>query len=121
MRPWIRRMSPFLAGVALVLMVHGDYLAVASSSRSCSSSPTSATTGRFLFGHDPATERAARGRGGRAVSPDRPRYMISVAADLVGMHPQTLRLYENRRASCARRARRAARGCTPTATSSGCG
>ena len=23
-----------------------------------------------------------------------PRYMISVAADLVGMHPQTLRLYE---------------------------
>ena len=28
--------------------------------------------------------------------PDRPRYMISVAADLVGMHPQTLRLYENR-------------------------
>ena len=30
------------------------------------------------------------------MSPDRPRYMISVAADLVGMHPQTLRLYENR-------------------------
>jgi MerR family transcriptional regulator, heat shock protein HspR len=28
--------------------------------------------------------------------PDRPRYMISVAADLVGMHPQTLRMYENR-------------------------
>jgi MerR family transcriptional regulator, heat shock protein HspR len=26
--------------------------------------------------------------------PDRPRYMISVAADLVGMHPQTLRMYE---------------------------
>ena len=25
---------------------------------------------------------------------DRPRYMISVAAELVGMHPQTLRLYE---------------------------
>ena len=24
----------------------------------------------------------------------RPRYMISVAADLVGMHPQTLRIYE---------------------------
>jgi MerR family transcriptional regulator, heat shock protein HspR len=30
------------------------------------------------------------------VSPDRPRYMISVAADLVGMHPQTLRMYESR-------------------------
>ena len=26
--------------------------------------------------------------------PDRPRYMISVAADIVGMHPQTLRMYE---------------------------
>jgi MerR family transcriptional regulator, heat shock protein HspR len=26
----------------------------------------------------------------------RPRYMISVAADLVGMHPQTLRIYENK-------------------------
>ena len=25
---------------------------------------------------------------------NRPRYMISVAAELVGMHPQTLRLYE---------------------------
>src|SRR5213595_4286802 len=28
--------------------------------------------------------------------PDRPRYMISVAAELVGMHPQTLRLYETK-------------------------
>ncbi len=27
---------------------------------------------------------------------DRPRYMISVAADIVGMHPQTLRMYEAR-------------------------
>ena len=27
---------------------------------------------------------------------DRPRYMISVAADLVGMHPQTLRMYETK-------------------------
>src|SRR5881628_906912 len=25
---------------------------------------------------------------------DRPRYMISVAAEFVGMHPQTLRIYE---------------------------
>ena len=30
------------------------------------------------------------------MSPDRPRYMISVAAELVGMHPQTLRIYENK-------------------------
>ena len=28
--------------------------------------------------------------------PDRPRHMISVAADLVGMHPQTLRMYETK-------------------------
>ncbi len=27
---------------------------------------------------------------------DRPIYMISVAAELVGMHPQTLRMYENK-------------------------
>ncbi|HZC30168.1 MAG TPA: helix-turn-helix transcriptional regulator, partial [Gaiellaceae bacterium] len=27
---------------------------------------------------------------------DRPRYMISVAAELVGMHPQTLRMYETK-------------------------
>jgi MerR family transcriptional regulator/heat shock protein HspR len=27
---------------------------------------------------------------------ERPIYMISVAADLVGMHPQTLRLYEQK-------------------------
>jgi MerR family transcriptional regulator, heat shock protein HspR len=31
------------------------------------------------------------------MTPDeRPRYMISVAAELVGMHPQTLRIYENK-------------------------
>jgi MerR family transcriptional regulator/heat shock protein HspR len=29
-----------------------------------------------------------------AVLDERPRYMISVAAELVGMHPQTLRIYE---------------------------
>ena len=38
-----------------------------------------------------AVQRWSRGA---ALMPDRPRYMISVAADLVGMHPQTLRLYE---------------------------
>ena len=30
------------------------------------------------------------------MSDDRPRYMISVAAELVGMHPQTLRIYESK-------------------------
>jgi MerR family transcriptional regulator/heat shock protein HspR len=32
----------------------------------------------------------------RTASDDRPRYMISVAAELVGMHPQTLRIYEQK-------------------------
>ena len=27
---------------------------------------------------------------------ERPRYMISIAAELVGMHPQTLRMYEQK-------------------------
>jgi MerR family transcriptional regulator/heat shock protein HspR len=27
---------------------------------------------------------------------DRPRYMISVAAELAGMHPQTMRIYEQK-------------------------
>ena len=27
---------------------------------------------------------------------DRPRYMISVAAEIVGVHPQTLRIYESK-------------------------
>src|SRR6266567_1259264 len=31
-----------------------------------------------------------------ALMDDRPRYMISVAAELVGMHPQTLRMYEQK-------------------------
>ncbi len=30
------------------------------------------------------------------MSSDRPRYMIGVAAELVGMHPQTLRMYETK-------------------------
>jgi MerR family transcriptional regulator/heat shock protein HspR len=30
------------------------------------------------------------------MSSERPRYMIGVAAELVGMHPQTLRMYETK-------------------------
>ena len=30
------------------------------------------------------------------MSDDRPLYMISVAAEIVGMHPQTLRIYESK-------------------------
>src|SRR6266542_1010884 len=41
---------------------------------------------------------ALAGAGGEwpTVMDDRPRYMISVAAELVGMHPQTLRMYEQK-------------------------
>jgi MerR family transcriptional regulator/heat shock protein HspR len=41
---------------------------------------------------------AARKRGGDGDAPDPRRgvYMISVAAELAGMHPQTLRIYEAR-------------------------
>src|SRR5204862_4644118 len=35
-------------------------------------------------------------RAKAGVMDDRPRYMISVAAELVGMHPQTLRMYEQK-------------------------
>jgi MerR family transcriptional regulator/heat shock protein HspR len=31
-----------------------------------------------------------------AADHQRPRYMISIAAELVGMHPQTLRIYESK-------------------------
>ena len=57
---------------------------------------------------------------GRSTMSDRPRYMISVAAELVGMHPQTLRIVRGRGARRPR-GRRAARGSTPRPTSSGCG
>jgi len=53
-----------------------------------------------------------------ALEYERPRYMISVAAELVGMHPQTLRIYENK--GLVRPGRTpAGRGSTPSATSTG--
>ena len=51
---------------------------------------------------------------------DRPRYMISVAADLVGMHPQTLRIYEAKGLS-SRSERPGTRASTPRPTSNACG
>jgi MerR family transcriptional regulator, heat shock protein HspR len=32
----------------------------------------------------------------KRIGPDRPLYMISVAAELAGVHPQTLRIYERK-------------------------
>jgi MerR family transcriptional regulator, heat shock protein HspR len=40
--------------------------------------------------------RGAKSARGGAPSPRRGVYMISVAAELAGMHPQTLRIYESR-------------------------
>ena len=48
---------------------------------------------------------------------DKPLYMISVAAELTGMHPQTLRVYEQK-GLVTRAARVATRACTRRATSS---
>ena len=38
--------------------------------------------------------RAGPGRGGRVPGPTVPVYVISVAAELTGLHPQTLRQYD---------------------------
>jgi MerR family transcriptional regulator/heat shock protein HspR len=42
-------------------------------------------------------ERERNMASGRRQPDDRPLYMISVAAELSGMHPQTLRIYERRK------------------------
>src|SRR5437762_9192077 len=50
---------------------------------------------RDVRDHAAQARGAPAAEGGR-MKDDRPRYMISVAADLVGMHPQTLRIYESK-------------------------
>src|SRR5207237_2755965 len=58
--------------------------------------------GEALQGRARGARRPAQGAQGQPegealqLMDDRPRYMISVAADLVGMHPQTLRIYEQK-------------------------
>ena len=49
-----------------------------------------------------------------------PRYSISVAAELSGLHPQTLRMYESRGLVRPRRTSAVAPAATLTPTSSGC-
>ena len=49
------------------------------------------------YGNVLARAAARASREERALMPDRGRYMISVAAELAGLHPQTLRMYEARR------------------------
>ena len=43
-----------------------------------------------------AEERDVRRPGGAARPPERAVYIISVAAELAGVHPQTLRMYERK-------------------------
>jgi MerR family transcriptional regulator/heat shock protein HspR len=42
----------------------------------------------------PASGGRGQGRGGRVPGPTVPVYVISVAAELTGLHPQTLRQYD---------------------------
>ena len=42
------------------------------------------------------SDRESAGRGRDRSDRDKPLYMISVAAELTGMHPQTLRVYEQK-------------------------
>ena len=65
----------------------------------------------------PAHAQRIRATARVQVSSDRGVFMISVAAELAGMHPQTLRMYESR-GLIEPNARPRARGCTPTPTSS---
>jgi len=46
------------------------------------------------FKSPPALPAPGEGRSKKINQKERPVYIISVAADIVGMHPQTLRLYE---------------------------
>jgi len=41
--------------------------------------------------------------GGKGVDPERPVYVISVAAEIVAVHPRTLRIYEEEGLICPRR------------------
>jgi MerR family transcriptional regulator/heat shock protein HspR len=43
------------------------------------------------------------GSGGKGVDPERPVYVISVAAEIVAVHPRTLRIYEEEGLICPRR------------------
>jgi MerR family transcriptional regulator/heat shock protein HspR len=49
--------------------------------------------------NDPRATKAGEGQragGDKGIDQDKPLYVISVAAELVDMHPQTLRLYERK-------------------------
>ena len=76
--------------------------------------------GAAAQGGGPMSASASDGRVEISIDDERGVFMISVAAELAHMHPQTLRMYEAR-GLISRSARRRTRGSTPSATSSGCG
>ncbi len=53
-----------------------------------------------MMERDPVSDRMRTGGGGAASGADAQReravYIISVAAELAGVHPQTLRIYERK-------------------------
>src|SRR5207248_7322609 len=85
-------------GPGTVLARRGDFprrLGLARCARLHGSAPEGPDLVRSRRGRLPAA-LAPTAPGRQDVMPDRPLYMISVAAELVGMHPQTLRIYEQR-------------------------
>lgn len=44
-----------------------------------------------------ASDRSLRSQGLRHITADRPIFTLSVAADLLGLHPRTLRIYEEKK------------------------
>ena len=57
MHSWIRRISPFFAGVALILMIHGDFVLSVLFAVLFFVAYVGSDW-RFLVGRHPATERA---------------------------------------------------------------
>ena len=67
--------------------------------------PVTADSDTRTTGAAPAKGKGARGRRGAAggsperfqITADRPIFTLSVAADLLGLHPRTLRIYEEKK------------------------
>src|SRR5437868_3819278 len=57
----------------------------------------SSTRERQSASHSGTGRRVQRGQGLTQIAADRPIFTLSVAADLLGLHPRTLRIYEEKR------------------------
>ena len=72
-----------------------------------------------MTGRSTPRDAGGAGRGSRVPGPTVPVYVISVAAELTGLHPQTLRQYD-RRGWCHRDGPVVVVGATRCVTSSCC-